>query len=121
MVRMASKQPRKQRKARITAPLHVRGNFLRAPLSSDLREKYGRRNARVVMGDTVKVLRGDFAGEEGVVDGVDTGKYKVLVHGVSLTKGDGTEVPRPVDTSNIVIVKLNLKDKSREARLEVKK
>jgi large subunit ribosomal protein L24 len=40
---------------------------------------------------------------------------------VSLTKGDGTEVPRPVDTSNVLIVKLNLKDKSREARLEVKK
>ncbi len=121
MVRMASKQPRKQRKARITAPLHVRGNFLRAPLSSELREKYGRRNARVIQGDTVKVLRGDFAGEEGIVDAVDTGKYRVLVHGVSLTKSDGTEVPRPVDTSNLQIVKLNLKDKRREEHLEAKK
>lgn len=118
MVRMASKQPRKQRKARFNAPIHTRGKFLSAPLSADLGTKYGKRSARVVLGDTVKVLRGDFAGEEGVVDAVDTKKSKVLVHGVSVTKADGTEVPRPVDPSNVQIIKLNLKDSRRAARLE---
>lgn len=121
MVRVASKQPRKQRKARYNAPLHARGKFLSAPLSTELRAKYGTRSVRVVQGDTVKVARGDFAGEEGVVDLVDVGKSKIMVHGVALTKADGTEVPRPVDPSNVQIVKLNLKDSRREARLEAKK
>jgi large subunit ribosomal protein L24 len=121
MVRIASKQPRKQRKARYNAPIHARGQFLRAPLSGDLRSKYNRRNIRIINGDTVKVLRGDFTGEEGVIEGIDTKKGKVVVHGVSLTKSDGTEVPRPVDPSNVQIVKLNLKDKRREAKLEGKR
>jgi len=120
MVRIASKQPRKQRKARYNAPVHARGKFLNAPLSKELKEKYDRRSARVVVGDTVKVVTGDFSGEEGVVDGVDTGKGSIIVHGVSLTKADGTEVPRPVDPSNVFIVKLNLKDRLREERLEAK-
>ncbi|MDD4127562.1 MAG: 50S ribosomal protein L24 [Methanomicrobium sp.] len=121
MVRIASSQPRKQRKARYNAPLHVSGKYLSAPLSKVLREKYSKRTFRVVEGDTVKVLRGDNRGDEGVVDGVNTEKGTILVHGVSSTKVDGTEVPRPVYASVVEIVKLNLKDKLREERLEGRK
>ena len=60
MARISSIQPRKQRKFRYNAPLHIRGAFLHAPLAADLREKYGKRSFRVVTGDTVKVLRGEF-------------------------------------------------------------
>ncbi|MBP7412163.1 50S ribosomal protein L24 [Methanoculleus sp. 10] len=117
MVRIVSKQPRKQRKARYNAPNHTRGRFLSASLAPDLRGKYNARRTRVVKGDTVKVLRGDFAGEEGVVDAVDMKMCRLVVHGVMVTKSDGTEVPRPVDPSNVQITKLNLKDKLREERL----
>ncbi|MBS1194889.1 MAG: ribosomal protein L24p/L26e, archaeal/eukaryotic, partial [Methanomicrobia archaeon] len=44
-------QPRKQRKARYTAPLHIKGKFLSATLSKELREQYKRRSLRVVKGD----------------------------------------------------------------------
>lgn len=118
MVRILSKQPRKQRKARYNAPLHARGTFLHSPLDADLREKYGRRNARVVVGDTVTVMRGDFRGSNGIVDAVDLQNARVVVHGVTLTKSDGTEVARPVDASNVKITKLNLKDPKRAERLE---
>ncbi|MDD3406766.1 MAG: 50S ribosomal protein L24 [Methanomicrobium sp.] len=121
MVRIASSQPRKQRKIRYNAPLHVLGKFLNAPLSKELRAKYNRRSIRVVEGDTVKVLRGDNRSDEGVVDGVNTEKGTILVHGVSVTKVDGTEVPRPVYASAVEIVKLNLEDKLREERLEGRK
>lgn len=121
MVRIASKQPRKQRKARYNAPLHASGKFLNAGLSSDLNEKYGKKTCRVVVGDTVRVQRGDFRGEEGVVEGVDTSKGTIIVHGVSVTKVDGTEVPRPVYASNVTITKLKLDDKLREERLEAGK
>ena len=117
MARLLSSQPRKQRKARFTADAHVRGNFLSAPLSKALRGQYGRRSLRVITGDTVKMTRGSSSGHEGVVDEVDMKNLKIWVHGVSGTKADGTEVPRPVDPSKVEIVKLNLKDPRRSTKL----
>lgn len=121
MVIVASRQPRKQRKALYNAPVHARSKLICAPLSEELREKYGIRAVRVVTGDTVRLTRGDFAGDEGVVDIVNSKKRKIVVHGVFVTKSDGTEVPRPVDPSNVVVTKLNLKDQKREEMLEAKK
>jgi len=117
MVRVKSEQPRKQRKARYTAPSHMKTKFLSAPLSDALKEKYKKKTLRVIKGDTVKVTRGDFVGDEGLVDAVDTKNSKLVVHGVSSTKADGTEVPRGIDASNVQITKLNLADKRREAKL----
>lgn len=117
MVRIESSQPRKQRKARYDAPAHMKSKFLNAPLSDALKEKYTKKTIRVVKGDTVKVVRGDHAGEEGLVDGIDTRNVKVLVHGVTSTKVDGTEVPRPIDASKVEITKLKLDDKRRVEKL----
>jgi len=117
MARIESSQPRKQRKARYNAPSHVSTRYLNAPLTESLREQYKKKTLRVVKGDTVKVTRGDFIGEEGLVDAVDTKNAKLVVHGVFSTKADGTEVPRAVDASNVQITKLNLNDKRREAKL----
>lgn len=112
-----SSQPRKQRKSQAHAPLHERGKALSALLAPDLREQYKKRHLRVVKGDTVKVLRGDHRGDEGVVDEVDVKHTRILVHGVSVTKADNTEVPRPVHPSNVQITKLNLKDPKRAEKL----
>ncbi|HOS81321.1 MAG TPA: 50S ribosomal protein L24 [Methanolinea sp.] len=117
MVRVESKQPRKQRKARYAAPAHARNHFLRAPLAPALREQYHRRSMRVVVGDTVKVLRGESAGTEGLVDMVDTKRSTIVVQGVSVNKADGTEVPRPIPPSNVQITRLNLKDPKRAEKL----
>jgi large subunit ribosomal protein L24 len=106
-------QPRKQRKAMYNAPHHVRSRFLSAPLSDDLQKKYGKRSLRVVKGDTVKVTRGDFKGDEGIVDDVNTKDSTVTVHGVSLTKADGKDVPRPIHASKVIITKLNTTDTKR--------
>jgi large subunit ribosomal protein L24 len=112
-----SSQPRKQRKAQATAPLHEKSRALSAPLAKDLREQYKRRHLRVVKGDTVKLLRGDQKGEEGVVDEVDVKRCTLTVHGVSIPKADNTDVPRPVHPSNVLITKLNLKDPRRAEKL----
>ena len=120
MVRIASKQPRKQRKARYNAPHHQRGSLMHATLAKDLRERYQKRSARVIHGDTVRVMRGSYAGHEGVVDIVMMKKLHIIVDGVTVKKADGTEVPRPVDPSNVMIVKLNLDDKLREEILKHK-
>jgi len=117
MVRIASKQPRKQRKARYNAAHHERGSLLHAPLSKELREKYNKRSVRVIKGDTVKVVRGDHSGTSGSVDIVVPKKARIIVDGVSVKKADGTEVPRPLDPSNVIITELNLEDKRREQKL----
>ena len=112
-----TKQPRKQRTRTRDAPLHERHKQVRATLSDDLREEYGRRNARVNAGDTVEVLRGDFAGEDGEVIEVDLKEAAVYVEDVTVEKADGEEVPRPLDASNVRITDLDLEDDRREARL----
>jgi large subunit ribosomal protein L24 len=112
-----TKQPRKQRKQTQNAPLHERQKQVRATLSDDLREEYGRRNVRVNVGDTVEVLRGDYAGTEGEVVTVDLKDAAVYVEEVTVAKADGEEVPRPLDSSNLRVVELDLEDERREARL----
>lgn len=117
---VVSSQPRKQRKFRYNAPLHIKSKFMTATLTKDLREKYGR-SARVIVGDTVKVMRGDFAGAEGKVREIDVQREQVIVEGVSVASADGKEQPRPIHPSNLMITKLNLDDERRAASLERKK
>jgi large subunit ribosomal protein L24 len=95
----------------------MKSKFLNAPLSAALRDTYSKKTVRVIKGDTVKVTRGDNVGDEGIVDAIDTRNVKIIVHGVSSTKVDGTEVPRPVDASKVEITKLKLDDKRRVEKL----
>jgi large subunit ribosomal protein L24 len=113
-----SRQPRKQRKSRAQAPLHERHDQVRATLSDDLREEYGQRNVRVNEGDTVEVLRGDFAGEEADVVRVDLKDAAVHLEELTLEKADGEEVPRPIDASNLRVTDLTTDDPERVSRLE---
>lgn len=113
-----SKQPRKQRKKREEAPLHKRNKYVRATLSDELREEYGTRSVRVSEGDTVEVMRGDYAGDEQEVLRVDLDETKVYVEEVTIEKTDGEELPKPVDASNLRVTELNLEDPVREERLE---
>ncbi len=99
------------------APLHTRHKHLAAPLSFELRKKHGFRSLPVRKGDRVKVLRGDFVGLEGDVMEVDTKHYRIKVAGASVAKADGTEVPRPISPSNVMILKLK-SDKERDKVLE---
>jgi large subunit ribosomal protein L24 len=115
--RSKSKQPRKQRKARYEAPLHIKHKFMSAPLSDDLRERYGKRSIPMRKGDTVTVIRGDAKGKKGKVRSVDLKKEKITIEGVVVARADLSEVPRPIHPSNVMITKLELKDKVRESVL----
>ena len=113
-----SRQPHKQRKRERNAPLHEKQKQVRATLSQDLRERYGQRSVRVNEGDTVEVMRGDYAGDEGDVVNVDLREAVVHVEDVTLESADGEEVPRPVDASNLRVISLDLSDPVRQDRLE---
>lgn len=116
--RVSSGQPRKQRKARIDAPLHVRQKYLHARLEKKLADKYELRSVQIRKGDTVKVLRGDFRGREGKVARVNLKGESIEVDGVTVHKADGSEVARPIHPSNVILTKLELKDKLRTSKLE---
>lgn len=108
-----SKQPRKQRKFRANAPLHVRHRFLSAQLSKSLKEKYNQRNVPLRKGDEVLVMRGKFAKKQAKVMSVDLKKNKIILENLNTQKKDGTKVSVYFDPSNLQIQTLNLDDKKR--------
>ena len=110
---MMSIQPRKQRKALYTAPLHIRRKLMSANLSKDLRADIGKRSLPIRVGDKVQVVRGDFKGHEGKVESIDAKRYKVTVEGVTLSKPDGNAVLLPIHPSNLMIIEADLKDERR--------
>ena len=116
---IGSKQPRKQRKYRYNAPLHVKGKFLNAHVVKELRDKHGLRTLRVRVGDKVRILRGQYKGREGKVERVDLKNTRVYVTKVDFLKKDGaTRVLYPLNPSNLVIVEFDTTDKQRAAMLK---
>ena len=104
-----------------TATNHIRSKQLGATLSKDLREKYGKRNTRVVKGDTIRVMRGEFKGIDGKVTQISTEKSGVAIEGIKREKLKGGNVDIYIHTSNVMITGLNLDDKWRQSRLEGQK
>lgn len=116
----SSTQPRKQRKYVKNAPLHIKSKMLGCHLSKELRTKYNRRNVRVIKGDKVKVLVGQFRGKSGRIEEVDVKKMKAKIAGIEIIKKDGNKVLYPIHVSNLEIAELNLNDKKRKALIERK-
>lgn len=88
-------------------------------LSPDLREKHGRRSVRPRVGDTVRIVRGEYKDIEGKVTHVDTKLGVVNVEGVTHEKLKGGTSPIPIHSSNVLVTALNLVDKARKSKLEV--
>ncbi len=113
-----SKQPRKQRKYRYNAPLHIKQKFMHAHLSKELRKKYGKRSFSLKKGDKVKIVRGQFKKRDGKVDRIDLKKERVYVGGLEILKKDGTKTMYPIHPSNLIISELSLDDKMRQKILD---
>ena len=116
----SSNKPKKQRKYRFNAPLHIKGKFLQAHLSAQLSKKHSKRTIRVRKGDRVKVMKGQFKEKSGKIEDVFTKKGKVYIAGVEIQKKDGTKTKYPISPSNIMITELNLNDKKRQEKLKRK-
>jgi len=114
----ASKQPRKQRKYRYNAPLHVHRKMMSVNLSRELRKKYGKRNFPVHKGDNVRIMKGEFKKKVGKIESVDLSNNRVVIEGIYRTKKDGTKVAVYFDVSNLQIKDLNLEDGKRKKALE---
>lgn len=89
-----------------------------AALSRELREKYRRRTVRPRVGDSVKIVRGEFKNIEGKVTKVIPKEGRLNVEGVTREKQKGGTSSVPVYSSNVVITSLKLDDKFRKKKLE---
>ncbi len=111
---ISSKLPKKQRKYRHNAPLHIRHKMMSAHLSEELRKKYSTRALPVRKGDKVKIMRGQFRGVIGEIERVSLRQMKVIVKGAEF-KAKAGAAPRkyPLDASNLMIITPNMDDKMR--------
>jgi len=102
------------------ATFHTRSKQLGSTLSKDLRKKYGKRSVRVMEGDNVTILRGEFKGVEGKISEVSTQKSSVAIEGVKKEKTKGDKFDVYIHTSNLLVTSLNTDDKWRISKLEGK-
>ena len=102
------------------ATLQTRSKQMGANLSKDLQKKYGKKSARVIEGDSVTILRGEFKGVDGKVSKISTQKSSVAIDGVKKEKTKGDKFDVYIHSSNLVITSLNGDDKWRMAKLQGK-
>ena len=99
------------------ATLQTRSKQMGSALSKDLQKKYGKKSARIIEGDSVTILRGEFKGVDGKISKISTQKSSVAIEGVKKEKTKGDKFDVYIHTSNLVITSLNSSDKWRMAKL----
>jgi large subunit ribosomal protein L24 len=100
-----------------SAPKHIRDKSICSTLTRDLREQYNRRSIRVIKGDTVRVMRGEYTGIEGKVEKVNTRRGTLSIEGVQREKVRGGNVKVQIHSSNVRVSGLNLDDKYRQNKI----
>ncbi len=116
-----SSKPRKQRRFRFNAPMHVRQHFVHSHLDKALRAKLGikRRSVQISKGDTVKVMAGSKKGTTGKVIRVSLRTGRINIDSLVKKTAKGKEFNVPLSASNVYITDLNLSDKVRAAKLKL--
>jgi len=119
----SSKQPRKQRKYRANAPLHLRKEFVSINLSKELRKKIGKRNVPAKKGDKVKIFVGKFKGKTGKILSINLKTSKIIVEEMQVKKQDGSKANVKLQPSNMQIIEMaerKTKNKKTENKKEEK-
>lgn len=101
-------------------PTHLRDRMVSSTLSDNLREQYNARSCRVVKGDSVRVMRGEYLGIEGKVEKVNTKRGTLSIEGIQREKVKGGNVKVQIHSSNVIITSLNLDDKYRQKKIQRK-
>ncbi|HEY9387937.1 MAG TPA: 50S ribosomal protein L24 [Nitrososphaeraceae archaeon] len=104
----------------IHIPKHIRDLSISSNLEDNLRRQYGLRSCRVIKGDTVRVMRGEYSGIEGKVESVNTQSATLAIEGIQREKIRGGKVKVKIHSSNVTILSLNLEDKYRQNMLQLK-
>jgi len=92
-----------------------------SPLSKELQKKYTKKSVRVVEGDSIKIVRGEFKGVDGKIAEISVLKSSLAIEGVKKEKTKGEKFDVFVHSSNVIVTGLNSDDKWRISKLEGKK
>ena len=87
-------------------------------LSPELRERHGRRSVRPRVGDTVKIMRGEYNNVEGKVTKVIASEGSLNIEGVTHEKIAGGNAAIPMRGYNGMVTSLNMSDRLRKKKLE---
>jgi large subunit ribosomal protein L24 len=99
---------------------HKRDKMVGAVLEDGLRKQYGKKSIRVIKGDSVRVVRGEYKGVEGKVDEVDTQHATFHIEGIQREKIRGGQVKVPIHSSKVMVIALNLDDNYRSNKLQAR-
>jgi large subunit ribosomal protein L24 len=99
----------------------TRSKQLGGHLSKDLQKKYGKRSIRITLGDTVKVIRGEYRGVDGKVSKIEMTRSSIAIEGIKKEKSRGEKFDIFIPASNVVVTGLNLDDHWRKTKLQGKK
>ncbi|MCH7966875.1 MAG: 50S ribosomal protein L24 [Nitrosopumilus sp.] len=114
-------KPTKMRNKMIyRATFQLKSKQLGSALSKNLHKKYGKRSVRVIEGDNVTIVRGEFKGVEGKISKISIQKNSVAIEGIKKEKSKGEKFDVYIHTSNLIVTSLNTGEKWRMARLEGK-
>lgn len=89
-------------------------------LSDNLKKQYNKRSLKVIKGDTVRILRGEYKGVEGKVEKINSLNGRLSIEGVQREKIKGGQVKVQIHSSNVVISSLKLDDDYRKNKIENK-
>ena len=90
--------------------------MMAAHTSKELRKAHKSRALPVRVGDTVKIMRGDWKGKSGEITQVDYVRNRVFVKGISHKRVTGKEAFIGFRPSNLLITTLEGKDKRRTTK-----
>ncbi len=102
----------------IHLPKHKRDKLVGAVLEDSLRKQYGKKNIRVIKGDSIRVMRGEYKGVEGKVEKVNTEHATFHIEGIQREKIRGGQIKVPIHSSNVMVISLNLDDDQRSKKLQ---
>ncbi len=115
-------KPTKMRNKLIYRASHViKSKQVSSPLSTELKKKFSKKSVRVVEGDSIKIVRGEFKGVDGKIGKISIQKSSLAVEGVKKEKTKGEKFDVYVHSSNVIVTGLNSDDKWRVSKLEGKK
>ncbi|MGV9173810.1 MAG: 50S ribosomal protein L24 [Promethearchaeia archaeon] len=102
-MKINSKKPKKQRKALYTAKNHQRSKLLSTRLADFLQEEYGVKQLPLRVGDSIRIVNGEFKDFEGEVIEIDSKKQRAKIKEAVFEKTDGTEFHPSIHISNLII------------------
>ena len=99
----------------------VKSKQVSSHLSKELKKKFSKNSIRIVEGDNVKIVRGEFKGVDGKVSKISIQKNSIVIEGVKKEKTKGEKFDVHIHSSNVIVTGLNSDDKWRTSKLEGKK